>query len=51
MEMLSIQSVHIPEVMSAFMSPVTRLNIVASFRNAGITVAIAEGQPRAPKSP
>jgi hypothetical protein len=41
MQTVTIQSLHIAQVGSTFMSAGSPLNVLATFQNAGITVAIA----------
>jgi hypothetical protein len=42
MEAVNVQSSHIAQVVSVFMSAASPINVVATFRSAGITLALGE---------
>jgi hypothetical protein len=42
MKAVNPQSIHVAEIVSAFMSAVCPINVVSTFRNAGINLAIAD---------
>jgi hypothetical protein len=42
METVNIESLHIAQVVSTFMSAASPLNVIVTFRNAGINLAIAD---------
>jgi hypothetical protein len=42
METVNIASLHIAQVVRIFMSAASPLNVIATFRNAGINLAIAD---------
>jgi hypothetical protein len=42
MDTVNVESLHIPRIVITFMSAASPLNVIATFRNAGINLAIAD---------